>query len=198
MNPARRLAGAAGLWALSLSAWALGPAGPDLALRDLHGRFVQTKAIAGLSAPLRSSGSFSLLAGKGLVWRTERPLRGTVVLTAKGAYALDNGARRRLSSGSEALALMDELLAGDAGALAKAFTVTRRDGPRGWSLELVPRPGPLAALFQSIEAQGDGGAGLAREARLLERTGDETRIRFEAVAAGAGNLDPAEGSLLAD
>lgn len=167
--------------------------------QDLHGRFSQSKAIAGLTRPLLSRGSFALSAGKGLVWRTEAPLRSSVVLTARGVFVLDQGAPRRLGAGSEALALMRELLSGDAAALARAFTVSRPEGPPAaggpWRLVLEPRPGPLAGIFSRIDARGGA---FAESAELLERSGDRTNIRFSGVQPGAGTLDKAEEALLAD
>ena len=166
-------------------------AGPAPAL---HGRFVQTKTLSGLSMPLVSRGTFALLPGRGLVWRTLTPLSGTVVLTPKGVFALDAGAPRRLASGTDPLTLMNEILKGNVDALQRAFVVRRgiaADG--GWRLHLAPRPGPMAALFTSIEA--DGGR-FARKARLVERSGDETEIAFEGVRPGPGPLAPAEESLL--
>lgn len=160
----------------------------------LHGRFVQTKSVAGLSMPLVSRGTFALLPGRGLVWRTRTPLSGTVVLTPKGVFALDAGAPRRLASGTDALTLMNEILKGNVNALERDFVVRRgivADG--GWRLHLAPRPGPLAAVFTSIEAEGGR---FARRAGLVERSGDETQIVFEGVRPGSGPLDPAEESLL--
>lgn len=159
----------------------------------VHGRFTQTKRVEGLSRPLLSRGDFALLPGRGLVWRTRSPLRGTVVLCPQGVFALDDGAPRRLAAGTEPLALMDEVLAGDAAALRRSFAVRREGDGKAWRLVLVPLPGPLAGVFKSIEVEGSA---FARSARLVEASGDETRIRFEGVEAGAGPLDRAEESLL--
>ena len=160
----------------------------------LHGGFVQTKRITGLSLPLLSRGTFALLPGRGLVWRTLTPLSGTVVLTPKGVFALDAGAPRRLASGTEPLALMNEILKGNIDALQRDFVVRRGIvAAGGWKLNLAPKPGPLAALFTGIEAEGGR---FARTARLVERSGDETELRFEGVRPGSGALDPAEESLL--
>jgi hypothetical protein len=179
-------------------------AGPPAAVRAgsdrpdpapaLHGRFVQTKSISGLSMPLLSRGTFALLPGRGLVWRTLTPLSGTVVLTPKGVFALDAGAPRRLASGTDPLALMNEILKGNVDALERSFVVSRGIVAAGnWRLVLAPRPGPLAAVFTSIEAEGGR---FANRARLVERSGDVTEIRFEGVRQGPGALDAAEESLL--
>jgi hypothetical protein len=165
---------------------------PDAA-PALHGGFIQTKSISGLSLPLVSRGDFVLLPGRGLVWRTLTPLSGTVVLTPKGVFSLDQGAPRRLASGTDALALMNEILKGNVNALQRAFVVRRGAVAGGWRLVLLPKPGPLAAVFKSIDAEG---ARFARSARLVESSGDETEISFVDVRQGSGPLDPAEESLL--
>jgi hypothetical protein len=159
----------------------------------VHGRFTQSKTVDGLSRPLLSRGTFSLLPGRGLVWRTLSPLQGTVVLSPKGVYALDGAASRRLAAGTEPLALMNEVLSGDVVALRRSFVVRREGDDKAWRLVLVPLPGPLAVVVKSIEAEG---ASFARKARLVEASGDVTEIRFESVEAGAGPLDRSEESLL--
>jgi len=175
-----------GTWAQALEP-RLASTGP------VHGRFVQEKTVSGLSRSLASRGSFSLWPGRGLVWRTESPLPGTVVLTLKGVYALDSKGARRLRAGAEPLALMNEILDGTVDALNKSFVIQSVASGGGWRLNLVPKPGPLAALFKSIDVEGSA---FATKATLVETSRDTTVIRFEDVKKGPGLMRSAEESLL--
>ncbi|MGH7442828.1 MAG: LolA family protein [bacterium] len=159
----------------------------------VHGRFSQTKKIVGLSRPLYSRGTFALLPGKGLIWRTLEPINAVVVLTPKGVFSLDHQSSHRLASGTEALALMNGLLEGNFKALERSFMVKRESMTDGWSLVLVPQRGALAEVFKSITAQG---ASFVQKADLTEVSGDETEVRFSAVRPGAGPLAQAEEALL--
>lgn len=163
------------------------PSGP------VHGSFAQSKTVQGLSRPLRSVGSFAVVPGRGLVWRTEKPLKGELVLTPRGVFAVEGSGSRKISAGGDVLKLMDQILAGDASALERSFVVRRSSTAQGWILDLEPKPGPLAEVFRSIRAEGSG---FARSAQLSETSGDRTALRFEAVAAGPGKLSRTEESLL--
>ncbi|HTB23020.1 MAG TPA: outer membrane lipoprotein carrier protein LolA [bacterium] len=159
----------------------------------IHGRFVQSKTLRRLDKALLSDGSFALLPGRGLVWRTESPVRATVVVSSKGVFEVGATGRRRLTSGSDALTLMRQLLTGDVKALKRTFTLRQEGGARSWRLVLAPRPGPLAGVFRSIETEGTD---YARRARLVESSGDESVIDFKDLERGPGLLSPDEEALL--
>ena len=56
--------------------------GPTLtAGQTLHGRFVQERHLQGLASTLKSSGTFVLAPGKGLIWRVEDPIQTITVIT---------------------------------------------------------------------------------------------------------------------
>lgn len=163
---------------------------------DLHGRFIQEKRVAGLPQALTSRGDFVLLRGRGLVWRTEAPLRGTVVLGPRGVWSLDStGSSRRVAAGGEALELMSKLMSQDAAGLGGFFVVTPLRAVAGFRQRLTPRSPMLAKLFQSITVRGASASRLD-EAVLQETGGDRTVIRFRDVADGRAALLPAEEALL--
>jgi hypothetical protein len=183
-----------GAW---LAAWSVLAAGPLAPAGDLHGDFVQEKSVSGLPKPFRSRGSFVLMKGHGLVWRTLSPLRGTVVLGAQGVWALDSaGVSRRLAGGGEALELMGKLLAQDQAGLERLFQVSAQAGPSGFHDSLVPKAPLLRKVFRRVEIWGPA-AGRVDKAVLSESSGDSTVIRFSGVEAGAAALDPKEEALLA-
>src|SRR5690606_25969139 len=50
----------------------------------LEGSFVQERHLQGFKAPLRSVGHFTLVPGKGMLWRGEAPFRTVAVITEDG------------------------------------------------------------------------------------------------------------------
>jgi hypothetical protein len=73
---------------LSLMVWPLLGAAPVAQIQAilakpkvLCGRFDQTKQLAGLKNPLRSSGRFCVVADKGVLWRSLQPFANTLRLT---------------------------------------------------------------------------------------------------------------------
>jgi hypothetical protein len=162
---------------------------------DLHGQFTQDKRVAGLPKALKSKGDFDLLKGRGLVWRTQSPLKGTVVLGPRGVWALQPGApARRLAAGGEALDLMSRLLSMDPATLQASFTVEDLKPKSGFRYGLAPKSPLLAKVFKRIDVQGHAHV---EQADLAEASGDSTRIRFVAVQPKAGPLAADEEALLA-
>ena len=163
---------------------------------DLHGDFTQEKRVAGLPMPLKSRGSFALLRGHGMVWRTASPLPGTVVLGAQGVWALDStGSPRKLAAGGEALELMVKLLDQDQRGLDGLFEVKQLPVEKGFHQALVPKAPMLKKVFSRVEVWGPV-SGTVAKAVLSEASGDSTLIRFSGVKAGPAPLDPKEEALL--
>jgi hypothetical protein len=163
---------------------------------DLHGDFAQEKRVTGLPMPLKSHGSFALLRGHGMVWRTAGPLPGTVVLGAQGVWALDSaGAPRKLAAGGEALELMVKLLDQDQHGLDGLFEVKRLPSEKGFHQALVPKAPMLKKVFSRVEVWGPESGAVAK-AVLSEASGDSTVIRFTDVKPGPTALDPKEEALL--
>src|SRR5690348_14649300 len=67
--------------AAAIPAWAQPSLLPG---ETLEGSFVQERHLKGFAAPLRSEGRFVLAAGKGLVWRGEKPIETAVAITPAG------------------------------------------------------------------------------------------------------------------
>lgn len=149
----------------------------------LRGHFEQEKQLQGFRNPLRSSGEFLLLRGRGIAWDTTAPFASGTVLSRKRLVStLPDGSTRVLfdATASPAMAAVNSLLlalvAGDLDALAPQFTMAetlRDDG--GWTLRLAPRDPALQRVFTGIELDGDR---YVREVRIAEAGGDRSTIRF--------------------
>lgn len=173
--------------ALLLACPAAALAEPDLAVRIqarlrqaplLRGRFEQDKALQGFAQPLKSTGDYLLLRGKGLLWRTAKPFASQLVVTRDAIRSEGAGAFRLDAQREPAVRLITTLLLalldGNLAALQAQFELTGRDGAN-WKAELTPKAPALAKLFTRIELEGDS---QVRRIRLLETQGDSTLIRF--------------------
>jgi hypothetical protein len=190
---------------LSLIAWPLLGAAPVADIQAilakpkvLCGRFDQTKQLAGLKNPLRSSGRFCVVADKGVLWRSLQPFANTLRLT-RDEIVQWQGERvtLRLNAQQEpTLQLINSLLfavlAGDLGQLEKHFDVDGivRDG--AWNVNLKARDSGVAKVIGAIAL--DGGA-YVKNIAIDEANGDRTRIVFSAIQTGAQAMTRDEAAL---
>ncbi len=190
---------------LSLIAWPLLGAAPVADIQAilakpkvLCGRFDQTKQLAGLKNPLRSSGRFCVVADKGVLWRSLQPFANTLRLT-RDEIVQWQGERvtLRLNAQQEpTLRLINSLLfavlAGDLGQLEKHFDVDGVVGDGVWSVKLKARDAGVAKVIAAIAL--DGGA-YVKNIAMDEANGDRTRIVFSAIQTGAQAMTIDEAGL---
>lgn len=143
-----------------------------------RGRYEQEKWVSGFAKPLKSTGDYLLLRGKGVLWRTLTPFASQLALTRDAirsdAVQLD---ATKEPSVRVVTTLMLALLDGNLAALEGAFQVQAELlGASGWRAQLQPRSPALAKLFQRIEIEGDR---QLRRIHLLEAQGDRSVIRLE-------------------
>jgi len=190
---------------LSLMVWPLLGAAPVAEIQAilakpkvLCGRFDQTKQLAGLKNPLRSSGRFCVVADKGVLWRSLQPFANTLRLT-RDEIVQWHGERlaMRLNAKQEPTvqlinALLFSILAGDFGQLEKYFDVegVARDG--AWSVKLKARDAGVAKVIGAIAL--DGGA-YVKNIAIDEAKGDRTRIVFSAIQTGEQAMTSEEAAL---
>jgi hypothetical protein len=190
---------------LSLIAWPLLGAAPVADIQAilakpkvLCGRFDQTKQLAGLKNPLRSSGRFCVVADKGVLWRSLQPFANTLRLT-RDEIVQWHGERvtLRLNAQQEpTLRLINSILfavlAGDLGQLEKHFDVDGVLGDGVWSVKLKARDAGVAKVIAAIAL--DGGA-YVKNIAIDEANGDRTRIVFSAIQTGAQAMTGDEAAL---
>lgn len=101
----------------------------------IRGKFTQERHLQGFANPVKSEGHFVLVAGRGLIWTTDRPFPLTTVITGDGlAQSIGGKQATRLDARSmpfltKLSAMMGSALAGDWAALDSDFSL-RRDGGR--------------------------------------------------------------------
>lgn len=156
----------------------------------LRGEFVQTRELAGLKRPLKSNGRMVVDKNRGVLWKTEKPIAGTLRVSRSEIVQKDGShVLVRLTAEKEPVvktigSVLFSLFAGDMATLERYFNHTgslqRRDGRRGWELQLTPREAALARIIKQIEIKG---AQHAEEIILKTESGDLTRIRFSKMAS---------------
>ncbi|HKP94985.1 MAG TPA: outer membrane lipoprotein carrier protein LolA [Fibrobacteria bacterium] len=157
----------------------------------LSGNFVQEKTIVGLKKPLVSRGDFLVVRGKGVIWRTRKPVSAAVSVTPKGIWSLKPSAsglkREAVHQGDLGLAMdmIQKVLSGDPASLAGTFDVKEAGTAAAWSLDLRPLDPVVHRVISSIRLEGGK---YVDRVEYAEANGDKTRIGFSAVADSAGEL----------
>ncbi len=150
-----------------------------------RGEFVQTRELVGLKKHLKSGGHMLVDKKRGVLWKTEKPIAGTLRVSRQEIVQKDGQQiLSRLTAEKEPAvktigSILFSLFAGDLITLERYFSHTgslqRRDGQQGWELQLTPREPALARLIQRIELKGSS---MAEQVILKMESGDLTRIEF--------------------
>lgn len=166
----------------------------------LRGRFVQERHLQGFSAPIRSGGTFAVVAGNGLIWRVETPFRVTTVVTRRGvAQATESAETLRLSAARvpavtrlyEALA---GALAGDWNRLEAEFAVTRKREGNDDLLTAIPKAGMELVAIASINVRFRA---FVERIEIARPSGDMDIITFTDQGRETAAPRPDEAALLA-
>ena len=158
--------------------------GPTLAPgQTLHGRFVQTRNLKGISSTLKSEGTFVLAPGKGLIWRIEDPIQTVTIITPDGIRQIINGNEvQRIDAAkvpfiSHFYDMLDGALMGDWTAMRHDFAVQTKGDRAAWRTILTPvRPNdPIAGMLASIVITGGK---MVDGVEISRANGDSERIAF--------------------
>lgn len=176
--------------------------GPTLAPgQSLRGRFTQSRNLKGIAAPLKSSGSFVLLPGKGLIWRVENPIQTTTVITPAGIRQIINGNEvQRIEAAKVPFIahfydMMNGALMGDWTAMRHDFAVSIMGDRRAWRTVLMPlRPNdPIAGMIASIVISGGQ---MVDSVDINRANGDSEQIRFLDQVVSSAALSTEDANLL--
>ena len=168
----------------------------------LRGRFEQQRFLQGFQAPLKSSGTFFLSPGLGLIWKTESPFALTTVMSPAGLLQEVAGRETmRLPSAripfmSELYAMLSGALTGDWEALSSAFKITRKVDGKGWRMKLEPiRAGGANMPIQAMDLHGNR---FLEDVDVVKPNGDHDRIVFLNQKLESSSPTPDEAKLLAN
>ena len=194
---------AAALLSITLLFSAVPASAQTVALADgqvLRGQFEQKRYLSGLANPVRSSGSFTLVAGRGLIWTTTKPFPTTTVMTEAGLVQDVKGketvrlAASRLPIMSKLYTMFGAALTGNWEAMQSAFTLTRQQKGQAWSIRLDSlRADDPNLPIKAINARGQK---LLDEVEVVKPNDDRDVLSFSNQKLGGGPLTAEEDEFL--
>jgi hypothetical protein len=151
--------------------------------QSLHGRFEQARNLKGISATLKSSGSFVLVPDKGLIWRIEQPIQTTTVITRDGVRQIIKGndvqhiEAARVPLISHFYDMLGGALIGDWSAMRHDFTVKTTGDDYAWQTVLTPlhSDDPITSALSSIAITGGA---MVNRVDITRTNGDSEEITF--------------------
>jgi len=152
--------------------------------------FTETRTIAALAQPVRSSGRLAYRRPDRMeqitVWPRQEVLQveaGRLTLTEdQGApQALDLAEHPAIAGLVEAIL---GTLAGDLAGLRRVYRVDIAGTPAAWRLTLLPREPALAALLRRVTIDGAGAS--LRRVHTVQANGDESVMRIAPAGSPAG------------
>jgi len=140
--------------------------------QNVQGNFVQQRQLKSLSKPMTTSGSFTLVPQKGLLWKMQKPFETTLRVRSDGIMQWNgsqwvNPNASKLNGQSRQIKLFLDLLGGNTQGLEKQF-----------DLKLTPKTAITRQIFNRIEINGDT---LVRKIELDEKQGDKTIMQFNQI-----------------
>jgi len=176
---------------LLLSAWVL-PAQSAASLPEvltahlkntpmLHVEFTQTRTLAALSRPLKTTGRMVLDRDHGVIWQVRKPLNLTYVVGPKGMLEVGSDGKSKVRSAKDVPMIaqmgriIQALLQGKWSALDDFFTMRGEGAADRWKIVLVPKP-QTAAFLKGVQV--NGGRFIER-IHVDEASGDGMDLLFE-------------------
>jgi Outer membrane lipoprotein carrier protein LolA-like len=167
----------------------------------LRGRFEQLRFLQGFQAPLKSSGTFFLAPGLGLIWKTETPFALTTVMSPAGLVQEVSGRETmrmpsaRIPFMSKLYAILGGALTGDWEGLSSAFTITRKVEGKGWRMKLEPIKADDPGMpIRAIDLRGSR---FLEDVEVMKVNGDRDRLVFLNQKLETTSPTPEESKLLA-
>lgn len=147
----------------------------------LHVDFVQTRTLAALSRPLKSSGSLVLSRDQGVIWQVKKPLSLLYVVGSQGILELGADGKKKVTTSKDVPVIaqmgriLKSLLQGRWSAVEDYFTVKAEGRPEKWEVTLTPRA-QTAAFLQRVQVMGGR---FIERVRVVEASGDRMELAFE-------------------
>ncbi|MDP8033772.1 outer membrane lipoprotein carrier protein LolA [Pasteurella atlantica] len=146
--------------------------------QNVQGNFVQQRFLKALKNPIQTSGQFTLVAKKGLLWQMKKPFENNLRVTSKGIMQY-NGTEwvgNNNLAQQQQIQLFLGLLSGDISTLKQQFDLKLTGKKSAWQLDLIPNAFLMKQIFKTIQLQGND---VVTQIILDEKQGDKTVIQFE-------------------
>ena len=153
----------------------------DLAGQDGERNFVQTRNLAGVPAPLTSSGHVSF-SDQEIVWTVTSPLTiETRIAPAGMTQSIEGGDPEPVGAGGADNPLLSdsgllELIRGDLSRLEERYDVVHEGPETGWSLTLTPK---LAEMAQYVSGVSIKGCAAVDYIEVIQSNGDRISVAFK-------------------
>ncbi len=175
------LLAAPALWAFSLADLAQTLQKPA----NVQGAFTQQRYLKSLVKPMTTSGAFTLVPKKGLLWQMQKPFDTTLRVRADGIMqwtgsAWTNPNANKLGQNRQIQLFLD-LLGGNTQGLEKQFDLSLSGTAQQWTLQLTPKTAITRQIFTRIDISGDS---VVRKIELNEKQGDRTVMQFSQIQMG--------------
>ena len=169
----------------------------------LRGHFIQERSLQGFQAPLKSEGSFIVAAGKGLIWKVEKPFATTTIITPSGLVQTSQGTETmRLPAAqipfiAHLYDMLSGTMTGDLSGLKEQFQVETSGSPEKWSLQLTPKEAAVGdAQNMPIQRMDLAGDRYVESVDIHRQSGDRDLLTFSGQQIDRQPLSPEEQGLL--
>ncbi|MFC6277247.1 LolA family protein [Psittacicella hinzii] len=173
----------ASLGLLTSWSWAFGQADLVKQLQQptsLQGDFTQQRFLANLGSPITSTGDFTLVKAKGLLWNMQTPFPVSIRLNSKGISQWDGNQwifSDQIGQSAQ-IKLFLGLLSGDVSGIENQFAIKVSGTAANWTMDLTPSSVLMKQIFTQITIAGGD---LVKTITLQEKQGDKTVISFSQV-----------------
>ncbi|RIY36826.1 LolA family protein [Psittacicella gerlachiana] len=147
---------------------------------SLQGNFKQERYLQSIPLPITSTGEFTLVKAKGLLWQMQTPFAVNLRLNQQGISQWNGQAwinSNQLVQAAQ-IKLFLGLLSGDLSGIESQFQLQLQGTAQNWQLELIPQSLLMKQIFTSIFIQGGN---LIQKITLNETQGDRTVITFSQI-----------------
>jgi outer membrane lipoprotein-sorting protein len=157
--------------------------------RQGHATFVETRYLAILAEPIKSSGTLSFQSPARIEKITLEPKRESLVLDGDNLSAERGGKTMSvdLKSHRQVLSFVEAIrgvLMGDIVLLQQEYRIELSGNEDRWNMILVPQDRQLAEAVKEIRIGGGGGQ--VRSVEYLQRDGDRSVMQITPDAEGGG------------
>ncbi len=145
--------------------------------QNVQGDFVQQRYLKALPTPITTTGVFTLIANKGLLWHMQTPFESITKVTPQGIMQWNNTTwvnSDKIGQG-EQIRLFLGLLSGNIDGLKSQFSTNVDGSSEKWQLKLVPNSMLMQQIFTEILVKGGH---LVEVIELHEKQGDRTVIQL--------------------